>query len=185
MAHQSYTKTVLDKALELASAGNNEVHCGDVAKALSAKSRVERKRCLNTLSELAIDGKLNRIRQGVYSPVSGLKKLDKREVMWRLLRMRRRITVEDLIEMAEVRPVYAREWLQMLVKHEVVRKIQPQPGKPAVWILIKDTKVMPVDEEKAAKLRALRKKQAAITEQLGVIDQALSSVRNILQTMEE
>lgn len=185
MAQQSYAKTVLETALELA-ATKGEATAGDVSSAMFTQTRVQHKRVLNILGELAKAGRLVRIRQGVYGQVSRDDvQPDKREVMWRLLRMRRRIMVADLMEMAGAGKDYAREWLRMLEKNGVVRKEQA-PGQAAVWILVNDQVKMPEDGEKAEKLRAIRrKKKADITARLDAIDTALADVRQILQTMEE
>ncbi|MBU1564370.1 MAG: hypothetical protein KJ630_01925 [Proteobacteria bacterium] len=185
MAHQSYAKTVLDKTLELAEAGNGGASCGDISSALFVQTRLQHKRLLNTLCELASDGKLRRISQGVYGPVIGPEKPpDKRQVMWRLFRMRKRVTLDDLMEMAEVSRDYAREWLSMLVKRQVARRIE-QPGGHGLWMLINDTLEMPVNEAKAIKLREQRQKKRAITSKLDAIDTALADVRQILSTLEE
>lgn len=187
MAHQSYAGSVLAKALELAAAGNGEATVADISAAMNTHTRVQHKRVMNILSEHARDGRLHRIRQGVYGPLpAAARQPDKREVMWRLLKMRRRVTLDDLIEMAGVSREYAREWLAMLAKHDVVRKAQTALNAPAVWTLVNDTVAMPIADDKAAKLRALRlKKKEAIAGKLDAIDTALGEVRQILQTMEE
>lgn len=105
--------------------------------------------------------------------------------MWKLLRMRKRVTLDDMVEMAEVNRDYAREWLAALVKNEVARRIQ-RPDGSGLWVLCVDSLEMPVDDDKAAKLRDLRqKKKAAITGKLDAIDTALAGVRQILLTLEE
>ena len=186
MAHQSYAGSVLKKALELA-AGNGEATVSDISAAMNTQTRRQHKRVMNILSEHARDGRLRRIRQGVYGPLSAAdQQPDKREVMWRLLKMRRRVTLNDLVELAGVSREYAREWLAILVKREVVRKTQQAANLPAVWQLINDTAEMPVNTEKAEKYRELRrKKRAAIDARLDEIDAALTDVRGLLQTLEE
>ena len=104
--------------------------------------------------------------------------------MWRLLKMRRRVTVDDLVEMAGVSRDYAREWLLILVRREVARKIQ-EPGKAGLWVLINDTAEMPLDENKAARLRGIRLKKKQVISKLDAIDTALGDIRQILKTMEE
>ena len=184
MAQQSYAKTVLQKALEIAAA-SGEATAGDVSAAMFTQTRKEHKRVLNILSDLVNASRLLRLRQGVYGPVSPTdRQTDKREVMWRVLRMRRRVRVEDLVEMAEVRESYAHEWLQMLVKREIVRKVQA-PGLPGVWVLLHDNIDMPENEEKAARLREIRKRKKALIEsRLNAIDKAVKDIRTILQTKE-
>lgn len=185
MAHESFAKTVLDTTLSLAAKDNGEATCGDISSALFVKNRLEQKRLLNTLCDLYRTGKLRRIRQGVYGPATGIKQPEKREVMWRLLRMRKWVTLDDLVEMAGVSRDYAREWLATLVKREVARRDQ-RPDGSGVWVLIIDSPDMPVDDNKAARLRDLRrKKKSAISAKLDVIGTALGEVRQILQTMEE
>lgn len=186
MAHESFAKSVLDMTLALAAKGDGEASCGDVSSALFIKTRLEHKRLLNTFCDLYRTGKLRRIRQGVYGPVDQQNaQPDKREVMWRLLKMRRRLTVDDLVELAGVSRNYAREWLQILVKREVVRKIQ-DPGKSGLWVLINDSAEMPVDDSKAERLRTIRKqKKQQITVRLDAIGTALGEIRTILNDMDK
>ncbi len=116
---------------------------------------------------------------------------NKREIMWRLLRMRRRVSVEDLMEMAGVSKDYAKQWLRVLVQREVVRKDQ-KPGLPGAWRLINDQTEMPEDEDKAARLRNLRlqHKQAVnlidtTIKSLQTASQALNQAREAINRMEE
>lgn len=184
MAHESFAKTVLDTTLALAAKGNGEVSCGDISSALFIQTRLDHKRLLNTLSDLSRAGKVVRVRQGVYAEAATAAEPDKREVMWRLLKMRRRVTVDDLVEMAGVSRDYAREWLLILVRREVARKIQ-EPGKAGLWVLINDSAEMPLDENKAARLRKIRLKKKYVMSRLDNISNALGEIRQILQTMEE
>ena len=183
MAQQSYAQEVLKKALEIAAA-SGEATTRAIADAMFVQTRLQQKRLLNALSELSTSGRLLRLRQGAYGPIHTARMLDKREVMWRLLRMNKRVRVDYLVELAEVRKSYALEWLKMLVKREIVRKEQ-RPGFPGVWILIHDSLDMPEDEDKAAKLREIRKrKKAQIGSRLDAIDLAVKDIRNILQNEE-
>lgn len=188
MAHQSFRKDVLDKTLELAARNGGEIGTNDVSISLLLMKKNDHKRLLNTLSELTGEGKLRRVRQGVYAaPVVPAKSSqpEKREVMWRILRIRKKVTLDDLVEIAGVGRDYARQWLSMLAAHGVVRKIE-QPGSFGVWLLQHDSVEMPVMDDEAARLRRLRlKKKAAMVARLDSIDTALTEVRQILQTMEE
>lgn len=192
MAKESFSNQVLTKALELAATNRGQVAADTISKALGCKTHQEHKRMLNTLSDLHLQGRIVRISQGVYGPVQGFKQPDKRNVMWRVLRTRRRVTVEDLVVMAEVSPRYAKEWLATLVKREVVRKHQ-QPGLVGTWQLIIDTVDMPKDDTRATKLREMRRKRKeAVVEvlddalnNLQTIGEALSKARDIINTMEE
>lgn len=179
MAHQSFMRTVYEMALSIAEENNGEASCDAVSSAMLAKSRQEHKNILNVLSDLFGQGRLQRLRKGVYAPVTSTKKPEKRQVMWWLLRHRKAgVTVEDLVTMADVSSEYAKEWLRMLVVRGVVRKIQKH-GKAAVWILVKDSMEMPNNEEKAAKQRALRaKKKAELVSRLSKMESEIQFVKS-------
>ena len=76
----------------------------------------------------------------------------KRVVMWRFLRMRRRVSVGDLQEAAGVSEEYAREWVQMLQRQGVVKAL-----KGGTFQLLADSPEVPKDRAKAEKLRELRR----------------------------
>jgi predicted transcriptional regulator len=157
MAHESFAGRVLDTLARLAAKSTaGLVHVDDISSALMVQTRAQHKQVLNALSDLYQAGRITRERQGVYALADGKRRPDKREVMWRLLRMRKRVTTADLVELAGVSREYAKEWLQMLGNRGIARRI-PQPNnQPHVWQLVNDTVAMPVDEEKAAELRELR-----------------------------
>lgn len=192
MAHRSFSQSVLDAVTTLAASQNGEATTDDISNGLGIRTHLEHKRILNTLSDLYQAGRVRRIRQGVYGLPLAQRPPDKRQVMWNALRIRRRVTVEDLMVMADVSKDYAREWLGTLVKREVVRKHQ-QPGQPGIWQLVSSTVDMPEDDTKAAKLRALRRqKKQAVTividdalKNLQTIGEALSKARDAINTMEE
>ena len=184
MAHQSHMKTVLTTVIAIAEQNNGEASSDAVSKAMMAKTRQQHKNILNTLSELYRLGKLQRLRQGIYAPAITTKKPEKRQVMWSLLRMRKPgVTVDDLVELAEVSSDYAAEWLRMLAKREVVRRID-RPGKQALWIVVKDSIEMPDDDEKAARLRDLRaKKKAGIVSLVEKIETELQRVKESISDL--
>lgn len=186
MAQQSYTKIVLEETLAIAEKNNGEASVHDISVAMGAKTRQGHKNILNILSELYVSGRLMRPRKGVYAPAISTKKPEKRQVMWSLLRMRRSgVTVDDLVELADVSRDYAQEWLRMLARREVVR-ILDRPGQPALWILVKDSTEMPVDDEKAARLRKIRQqRKQQIAVRLNVIDAAMGEIRTILNDMDK
>lgn len=180
MAHQSHMKTVLDTVAAIAEQNNGEACADAVSNALMAQTRQQHKNILNTLSQLYGQGRLQRPRQGVYAPAVPSQKTDKRGAMWRVLRMRKRVTVEDMMTMADAGKDYAREWLSMLAARDVVRKIQ-EPGKTAVWILVKDSVEMPQDEEKAARLRDIRaRKKAELSDRIEGIEKELKKVKETI-----
>ena len=92
------------------------------------------------------------------------------EVMWRLLRSRRTVTVEDLQEMAEAEESYVLEWLRMLIRRGIVRE------SGGSYQMIKDTVEMPRNDEKAERLRRLRAKWKAVKETVDEVFDELSEV---------
>lgn len=76
----------------------------------------------------------------------------KQEVMWRTLRGRRTVSVDDLVEFAGTSRNYAMQWLRMLLKRGVVRDLGNKK-----YQLIQDRVENPKDTEKAEKLRELRR----------------------------
>ena len=101
---------------------------------------------------------------------------NKKQVMWRLLRARRRVSIEDLQELADVGEVHARKWISNLEDLEIVKKRQPNPNEPAFWHLINDTVVEPETSQCAERLRLLRANKKA-AKQLDAARSALASVR--------
>ncbi|MDG4475409.1 hypothetical protein [Thiovibrio frasassiensis] len=167
MAHKSFSKRVLVAVTDrAASAPEGQATVSDISDAMMIQTTADHKRMLNTLSDLKNAGRIVRVSQGVYAPAKRESQPEIREVMWRVLRMRRRVTVDDLVEMAGAGAEYASDWLRMLEVRAVVRKINPGGGKPCVWQMINDTVEMPVDTDSAAKHRALRikKKQQALAD---------------------
>lgn len=99
-----------------------------------------------------------------------------RERMWRVIRARRTVSVEDLMELAEAGEHYAMQWLRLLVRQGIMRKLSD--GR---FQMIHDPVIMPEDEEKKQNLRALYKKrvrkaleraEAAIAEAREALDDA-------------
>lgn len=173
-------KTVLNTVAAIAEQNNGEASVDAVSKAMMAQTRQQHKNILNTLSELYRMGKLQRPRQGVYAPAILSKKPDIREAMWRVLRMRKRVTVEDMMTMADASQIYAREWLRMLADRGVIRKIQ-EPGTTAIWVLVRDSVETPLDEEKAARLRDIRaRKKAELTNRIEGIEKELKKVKETI-----
>ncbi len=179
MAQQSFAKTVNDTLQAAARSGGGEADANKLSCLLHLQTRQEHKRLLNTLSDLSRRGKIVRVRQGVYAPAPAAGEPDKREIMWRLLKMRRRVTVDDLMEMAAVSRAYANEWLRLLVKREVVSCIQ-EPGQPGRWVLINDCAEMPQDSDKAERLRNIRLKKKKALARIDSIRTLLAELKQLL-----
>lgn len=186
MAQQSYAKDVLKTALKLAADNGGEATAVDISAELFTQTRAQHKKVLNLLAEHARKHRLSRIRQGVYGPPAPIGgRVEKREVMWRVLQMRRRVTVADLMEMADVSAAYAKEWLRMLVNSNIAKKHQ-LPGRTGVWMLVNAQAEMPEDTKKAQALRDLRaSKKRQLLESLAVMETAVSDVCKWISEMEE
>lgn len=184
MKEQSYTATVMAALRELAGKSEaGEVTVTDLSHHLFIQTQDGHKKMLNALYELAKNNRAARVRQGVYALTDRPSRpLELRQVMWRILKMRKRVTVEDLMTMAGASEKYALEWLRMLETRQVVRKIGTAP-RPSVWLLLATDIDMPVDDSNAVKLRALREKKKK--QALADLRAARTLINKALNTMEE
>lgn len=90
-----------------------------------------------------------------------MSKLQLWTIMWRTLRVRKTLTVDDLIELSGASRYYAKNFLRRLIKREIVRAIKI--GRKWKYQLINDPVIMPeiLRSEKASKIRAEKKKVSA------------------------
>lgn len=170
------------QAIHQLHAEGRELTTTNIANQADLKTFKESKRMGSVLSDLYKAGEVDRVRRGVYVLKDRRRPEEKRQVMWRILRMRRRVTVDDLIEMAGVSRDYAREWLRALTKRGVTRKITIRKDKPRVWQLVNDTVSMPDLADNADKLRELRRKKKAA---LAALDQADILIQAARREIEE
>lgn len=93
-----------------------------------------------------------------------------REVMWRVLRSRRRVTADDLQELSGASRTYVREWLRMLERQGLVQRSEGNR-----FTLLEDAgpDAVPCDDAKAEKLRQIRDQKKAA---LASIDAALQTI---------
>lgn len=148
---------------------------------LGLQTRVAEKKALTALSDLFRAGRVLRVRAAVYTiPVGNCLTVPLQERMWRVLRMRRAVTVADLQELAGAAKDYAEDWLRMLHKREVVRRDDQPNNRPSVWTLINDTVEMPIDEAKADRLREMRAKRKLA---LHSLDQAATAIEEAKQAL--
>lgn len=142
----------------------------DVARELVLTSERE-KSCMRTaVRAMVAAGEIKRIKVGVIA-MTGVKrnKSEIKEAMWTVIRMRKMVTLSDLMELAQASEGYAKEYLGMLQKNGVVERIK-QPGKRVVFRLVADSGPgAPADDEKTERQRVFRQRQK---EALGRIDAA-------------
>ena len=156
--------------------GNNEakiVTAKDAAAALGLTSYAEKQPLYATISDMKARGELRRAgKNGAYYVVSDapVNTLRIRTVMWRLLRARKKVTVEELRELAGASESYAVEWLKMLVKRGVVKKMSADS-----YHLIEDPVDEPINTDRIERLRTWRQQKK----------QALSALNKAAEAIEE
>jgi hypothetical protein len=151
-----------------------------IVKKFGDGTPLTRARIYETIRRLERRNAIERVQKGLYRYKNGIQSGNgdtKQEVMWRLLRIRRTVTIDDLVELAGVSRVHAGQFLDTMIRNEVARKNGDK------YSMIKDTVAMPRDEKTAAKKRAARRAAA-----LAAIDNAkaaLDDARAAISDMEE
>jgi len=145
----------------------------EIVEEACIQTRKDEKKMHNAMLDFMKAGEVERLKRGVYRLAHAGKRPGKKrtihEKMWWLLRVRKAVSVADLQEMAGASENYAKEWLQMLARREVVQKLAN--GR---YQLINEPVEIPVNDEKAEKLRRLRAEKKAL------IDAALKKAGNLL-----
>jgi len=168
------------KVMEQLGGGDTLVTTDAIYDALGVALPESKRRVRTAIKDLKKSGEIESVDRGVYRWLGKTAPAPEiREAMWKLLRARRVVTVDDLRELAGASKRYAREWLLTLAKHGVVRKTG------ARYQLIKDTIVMPDLADNAEKLREIRRRKKA--EALRSLEQAaaaIASAKTALTSME-
>lgn len=163
--------------------GDREFTLEDVALHLDLISGPEKKKLRSTLRDFSRRGEIQIVRPGVFVYVKSveIRPAEKKRKMWSLLRSRRVVTTDELVALAGVTRGYAMEFLQVLVRQGVVKRIG-KVTRPGKYQMIKDLVKMPPNEEKAERMRALRvaKKKATVA-----IDQAAESMIGATKALAE
>ena len=184
MARESFAKQVLKILCGWAVEYPQGVTVDQLSIGLGLKSRPDHKRMLNALSDHHKAGRVLRVRQGVYLPTPPnvlTKPPEKRQVMWSLLKWRKVVSVDDLVELAGVSEDYAAEWLRMLEKHgQVKRNSDTRP-----WRLLGNPGEMPIDDQKADRLQAMRKRKHNALVCLELAQKAILQARRELNEIED
>lgn len=179
---ESFAGRVRAAARKLGADGN-EFSAGDLSHEAGVQTFDGNKRLHWVIRDLKNAGELVVVHKGIYrlnkepqnlrlsntepKKVEGGRSRSLREIMWRFLRMRKVVTVGDLQEASGAAESYASEWLRMLSRQEVVKKLSG--GR---WqLVVTDVLDTPHDLEKAEKLRKMRAERKE--KLLGLIDSAL------------
>lgn len=165
----------------LRNAGGRDVRVNAIADELDMIFAKEKKPIFTALRDMRRRGEVAKSAPGVYRylgrPNAGPQI---QQVMWRVLRARRTVTVDDMRELAGASKAYAQEWLGLMVRHGVVRR-HAANGK---YQLVKDVVEMPRNDAKAAKLRRLRQRQKEALAALDAVDAATARARQAIKDME-
>ncbi len=172
MARNSFAGRVLATIKKEYGLSGGEFGVDELIAPLFLQTRKDKKRCLNALRDHVEAGRLVRAARGryrlPYADERHRKKPPIHKRMWNIMRWKGTVTIADLQELTGTSESYAREWLRMLIRREIVRRL-PQPGnQPCKYQLIKRDQVTPpVNDEKADYLKKLRKNQQASLESVG------------------
>jgi hypothetical protein len=161
---------------ELCGSGIREFSVDEIALGkLDLLTGAEKRPVRAVLHDMAKAGEIERVRPGVYRTVRrGKAKPELQHVMWDILRFRKKVTIEDLVELAGATDGYAKEWLENLAHWGVVRRT----GSPGVWQMIADPVAMPRNDHKAERLRELRRiKRERITALCDTLFKAVADLR--------
>lgn len=188
----SFAKQVRETLAELTADSGKAATTDEISIKLRLMTYSDHKRLINTLSEMSRDGKIERVGKGLYKSMQQTGKPNIAERMWSVLRMRKRVQVEDLMVMAGASNDYAKEWLRALERQDVVARQGKGNLDNCIWVLIKDTLDMPQNTEKAERLRDLRKNKQAMAQLLKstadglqIIAQGLQQAANTMEKDDE
>ncbi len=173
-------KTGWTEKVRQAARGLEDFGLDEMAERLGVQDYKTRRKLINTLSALVKSGEVERMGKASYrwaGKVAG--QPSKQEILWRYLRARRAVTVEELQEVAGVTARYGREWLGFLVQQEMVKKAGDR------YRLVNDQMEMPRNEGKAERLRALRDKKKAALAALDQVFVAVAEARMAVADLEE
>lgn len=177
-------KTITDKVRAIAkqlSSKGVEITAEAVGDKCGVQTFDQRKRIYNILYDLYRTGELERTGRGSYRYVGKPPaRPQKQLIMWRFLRMQRTVTIEDLQEVAGVSADYALEWLGFLASRKLIR--DHGNGK---YQLVSDVLEMPRNDEKAAKLRELRRRKKAALEAMKDARKAIDKAEQALEQIVE
>lgn len=146
----SYSSMVREAAKQYAQTGAT-FRVADLEKVVGVQTYEERRKLRKATEELVRRKEFQRVERGLYRYTGKDAKPQKQQVMWRFLRMNRSVTLEEVRVVLGVPEKYAQEWFSHLVNRGIVRV-----EEGGSFRLIKDTLDMPVNEEKAERLRRLR-----------------------------
>jgi hypothetical protein len=159
-----------------------EFTAADIAEYVDAVSKADKKPIYSFLRDAVRRGELLRESDGGYrlAAQSEIRPAVIQRKMWSLLRSMRLVTIADMVALAGASEGYAKEFLLLLARQEIVRRIDQPNNAPSKWQLIADPVKMPRNIEKAEKLRAIRAAKKKALDQIDAAGKALINATQIL-----
>lgn len=170
---KGFAQKVRKKLKEIGEKGI-EINAVQLAEALNLTTRKDKNPLYRTIQDFVTRGEVRRVRHGVYKYIAPPSKNELKSIMWRLIRARKTVSIDDLEELSGASREYVTEWLRMLEKREIVKRL-----KDGRCRLINDTVIEPNNNDKAFKYREIRrkKKREALT--------ALNKASTAIETAKE
>jgi hypothetical protein len=147
---------IVREQMRILGVGGREINYQELAKCCDLVFNVDKQYMYGVLKNMRKTGEIERVRRGV-CVYKGKDKPHLHEIMWRFLRARKVVTIDDLREIAGASRNYATEWMRMLQKHELVKVIRT--GNLRKYQLISDQVAVPQNDEKAKKFRRARRQK--------------------------
>ena len=186
----SFTEKVRQAAQRLKKRGEEPFGTGDVGHEMFIQTREDHKKMLNAVYELRKQDEIISVARGRYEyvPKSTRQLKDK---LWRVVRAKRKFTLDDLVELTGAKRIYCKEFVALLIRRGIVRKIT-SPGVLAVYRMIEDPgPELEPDRDKADKLREIRERRkeweaalAAAEQQLVEAQKSLASLKMSIERVE-
>jgi hypothetical protein len=155
---------------------------GDLGDALGLQTQADLEHVKRAVRYLVESGEIVRVRPGWFNwqgKTPGPP--NQKEVMWRVLRARKLVTVTDLQELAGASMEYAQEFMGRLEKKGVVQRLSAPAGAnhPDKFRLVDDPgPELPKDEDKAEYLRRRREQKKAA---LAKLDEVYAGALDVMQ----
>jgi len=154
-----YANTVRQELKRLGADGR-EVTNRELAMTLDLVSDADKRRMYRVLADLRKQNEIRRVRPGVCVYLGKAGDDELKQKLWRVFRRLRTVTVDDLVELTGASEGYAKEFLRMLVKRDVARRIDdPKRQAKSKYQMVSDPVKMPEDQEKARRLRKMRRQK--------------------------
>jgi hypothetical protein len=172
MRRQNFTETVRSKLKVLGSEGR-PVKIAELADALDMISNKEKRPLYRCLDDMRDSGEVERVETGVVIYRGKDAPPDIRSAMWSVIRMRKVVTVGDLIELSGASESYAKEFVGLLVRRGCVERIG-RGGQSPTYRLINDIGPQtPADTAKSDRLHHIREAKKLAIAQLDEAGKAL------------